>query len=193
MFGEYGIKAMLSKEAIISTEQDFVKAIRSGKIFVYPTDTVYGIGCNALNKKAVEKIYKIKKRSRKKPLSIIAPSFGWILKNFHVDSAVLKKYFPGSFTLILPKKKKSFLSAISRGSSVGVRIPNHQLTKLIQKSEVPFVTTSANLSGIKSAGSLKDVDFSVLNSANIIIDGGKLPGKPSTIVDLVSKEIIERN
>lgn len=192
MLKDFGIKAIASKNSRITGEKSLAKAIAEGMIFVYPTDTVYGIGCNALDKKAVDKVYQIKKRARDKPVSVIAPSAEWILDNFLADEKTMKKYFPGPYTLILKKKDKKFLSSVSESDSVGVRIPDCKFTKIIQLSKLPFVTTSANISGEKSAGNLKEIDSEVLEQADIVVEGDRLSGKPSTIVDLTSGKITKR-
>jgi L-threonylcarbamoyladenylate synthase len=154
--------------------------ILSEKIFIYPTDTIYGIGCDATNKKAVEKIRKIKQRD-KKPFSIIAPSFEWIEQNciINVD---LKKYLPGPYTIILKKKNPEFLSHISNTDSLGIRVPNHDLTKKIQKSGVPFITTSVNLSGEEPITKISEIPKQIIDKVDFIIDKGELSGRPSTLV-----------
>lgn len=162
------------------------KEILAGKIFIYPTDTIYGIGCDALNKRSVEKIREIKKRDQR-PFSIIAPSFKWIEKNCVVNLN-LKKYLPGAYTLILKKKEKNFLSHISETDSLGVRIPNCDFTKKLQKSGVPFITTSVNLSGEKPANQIKEIPKEILEKVDYVIDKGKLSGKPSTLI-IDGKEI----
>ena len=86
--------------------------IKQGKLFIYPTDTIYGIGCDATNKTAVAKIKKLKARDKDKPLSIIAPSKAWIKEKCIVDTD-LDKYLPGPYTLLLEKKDKNFLSHVS--------------------------------------------------------------------------------
>jgi len=163
-------------------ENKLVKQIKSGAIFIYPTDTVYGLGCNALNKKAVEKIKQIKGRDKNKPLSIIAPSKSWILKNLIAKKSIVNKYLPGKYTLILKKKNPNYLSYVSKTNTLGIRIPKHKFTKLIQKAGVPFITTSVNLSGEKSASSLKDINKNIIKKVDMIINSGILSGKPSTII-----------
>ena len=163
-------------------EKQIIKFIKQGKIFIYPTDTVYGIGCDALNKRAVERVKKIKGREKAKPLSVIAPSKTWIFKNLEAKREIINKYFPGRYTLILKKKSPRFLSYVSSSDFLGVRIPKHKFTRLIKKASVPFITTSTNLSGEKPASSLKDIDKKILKKVDVVINGGKLHGKPSTII-----------
>lgn len=168
-------------------EIDVVKEILAGKVFIYPTDTIYGIGCDATNEKAVEKIKQIKSRDRDKPLSVIAPSFEWIENNFIINLDI-KKYLPGPYTLLLKKKDICFLKWISPNDRIGVRIPGNEFTKKIQASNLPFVTTSVNLSGEPFALSLKDIKEEVLKEVDYIIEGDNLSGKPSTLI-IDGKEI----
>lgn len=151
------------------------------KIFIYPTDTIYGIGCNAENKKLVQKIREIKGRDNK-PFSVIAPSIKWILENFETSEEEIKKYLPGPYTLLLKKKDLDFLKEISENELVGVRIPNCEFTKKLQDSGKPIVTTSVNLSGQPFATKISEVEVSILNSVDQVFDIGELNGNPSTLV-----------
>ncbi len=161
-------------------QAQLTKAVLSGKIFIYPTDTIYGIGCNALDKEAVEKIREIKKRDNK-PFSIIAPSFKWIEENFMIDCE-LKKYLPGPYTIILKKKNKNFLSWVSDTDSLGIRIPDNEFCRKIQKTGVPFITTSVNLAGEPFATKISDISKDIKNKVDFIIDEGELNGNPSTLI-----------
>ncbi|HEA46319.1 MAG TPA: threonylcarbamoyl-AMP synthase [Candidatus Pacearchaeota archaeon] len=165
-----------------------ITGILEGKIFIYPTDTIYGIGCNALNKESVKRIKEIKKRERDKPFSVIAPSFEWIREHCIVD-ADLKKYLPGPYTLILKKKHKNFLNHVSETDSLGIRIPDSEFSKSVKEAEVPFITTSINLSGEPFAVRIKDVPEEIKNRVDIIIDRGELNGKPSKLI-IKGKEVV---
>lgn len=171
-----------------------IEAIKS-KIIIYPTDTVYGIGCNAENELLVDRIFEIKGRDRKKPLSVIAPGKEWIMKHCVVSREILDRYLPGQYTLILKKKDKNFLKEATAGTpTLGVRIPAHPFSKLVEKAGIPFVTTSANRAGEKPPKSLPEIPDEIKNAADIVINGGELPGVPSAIVDLRSSKesIVER-
>ena len=111
---------------------DITKEIIEGKIFIYPTDTIYGIGCNALNKKSVNKIKKLKGRDKDKPLSIIAPSKKWIKENCIIDVDLIK-YLPGPYTIVLKKKDSNFLKHVSNTSTIGIRIPKNNFIKMNKK------------------------------------------------------------
>jgi L-threonylcarbamoyladenylate synthase len=161
-------------------EKKLIKQILQGKIFIYPTDTIYGIGCNALNKNAVNKIRLIKQRDDN-PFSIIAPNINWIKKHLIINID-LEKYLPGPYTLILKKKKKDFLSHVSNTESLGIRIPDCDFTSFIQKSKTPFITTSVNISGKKPITKIKEIPKQIKDKVDIIIDIGPLTGRPSTLI-----------
>jgi len=164
-------------------EKEIIRSIKKGKIFIYPTDTIYGIGCDATRPKAVEKIKEIKDRDKDKPLSIIAPSIDWIKENLIIDNDLdLEKYLPGPYTLILKKKNLEFLKHISSTDSLGIRIPKSEFCDIIRSSGLPFVTTSVNLSGESFALEVCDISPNILEEVDIVIDEGKLSGKPSTLI-----------
>jgi len=167
-----------------------ISSILSGNIFIYPTDTIYGLGCDATNIISVSKIKSIKGRDKDKPLSIIAPSIGWIKKNLIIpENLEIHKYLPGPYTLILKKKDPNFLNHISSTDSIGIRIPNIKLIKDIQSSNVPFITTSVNLSGEPFLIDLKDLKGEIKDQIDIIIPAkNQLSGKPSTLI-INGKEI----
>lgn len=164
--------------------EKLIKKIKDGSLFIYPTDTIYGLGCNALNKKAVERLKKLKKRDAKKPLSIIAPSKTWILKNTITKKVFLDKYLPGRYTLILKKRNPKSMNWVSKTKTLGIRIPRNSFSILIKKANVPFITTSVNFSGKKPATKLTEIPKNILDKVDMIVltKNESLSGKPSTIV-----------
>ncbi|MDP2908204.1 MAG: L-threonylcarbamoyladenylate synthase [Nanoarchaeota archaeon] len=168
-------------------EKEIIKAIKQGKIIIYPTDTVYGIGCDALNSDSVLKIRMMKGRDAEKPFSVIAPSKKWVCKNFEVNNSYIQK-LPGPFTFILKAKKEKLVSnQVSDSNLIAVRIPDHPITGIIQKANTPFVTTSLNMSGEQTISDIKKIPNKMQKQADIIIDAGILISKPSTIIDLTGK------
>ncbi len=165
---------------------EIIKAIRAGKILIYPTDTVYGIGVDAANSKAVKKLRRLKKS--KKPFSIIV-SKGWIRENCVVDKKAEKylKLLPGPYTLILRLKNKRAISKETNlgSNKIGVRIPKHPFTKVILAARRPFISTSVNISGEKFAVSTEEIPQRFKRVA--IIVKGRTGKKPSTIYDLTGK------
>jgi L-threonylcarbamoyladenylate synthase len=151
------------------------------QIFIYPTDTIYGIGCNAEDEKLVSKIREIKNRDDK-PFSIIAPSVDWILENFETSLNEIDKFLPGKYTLLLKKKNSDFMDWVSDNDRIGVRIPDNDFTKKLQKEGKPIITTSVNISGEPFATSIEEVDKNILEKVDEVFDYGKLSGSPSTLV-----------
>ncbi|NPA38428.1 MAG: threonylcarbamoyl-AMP synthase [Candidatus Nanohaloarchaeota archaeon] len=171
-------------EEAFRNSDKLIEEMKKGKIFLYPTDTVYGIGCDASNPECVKKIYEIKKRKEDKPLSVIAPNEEWILNNFKISKPVLRLYLPGPYTLLVEKKDPAFLRHLSPNNRLGIRIPEHSFTLLVMKAGIPFVTTSANLSGKEAPSSLEEVEEEIVKKVDYVIEGPCFLGKPSTLVEI---------
>ena len=183
-----------NKSQIKKIAETAVKVLEKGGVIVYPTDTLYGLGANALDEDAVLKIYKIKKRDRNKPLSIIAKDLKMVKKISCVDSRVekiLNKIWPGPITIRLRKKDIVPYSLTGNGETVAVRISDNEfISALMDKIDFPIVATSANISGEKN---LLDPDkiISEFKSSklkpDLFIDADEIKNsKPSTIVDLTT-------
>lgn len=171
-----------------------ISQIKDGAIFIYPTDTIYGIGCNAKNHKAVKKIREIKGNFMR-PFSIMVPDKEWITD--HCDLIKTEEEWldklPGPYTFILNLKyKESIAESVTNKDTIGVRIPNHWCTEISKHSKVPIITTSANLSGGLFMTSLKTLNDKVKKEVDFMIDVGEISGRPSTIVNLLDGDVIER-
>ncbi len=165
-------------------EYDFIKHVREGKIIVYPTDTIYGIGCDAKNTHAVQKIRELKKRTDK-TFSVIAPSKQWIYDNFEVKNRNYIEKLPGPYTFILNSKKTGVVSYhANSGSAMGIRIPDHKITGLIQRARTPFITTSVSLPGEEVVNDIRRIPKSVLKEVDLVVDGGTLNNQASVLIDL---------
>jgi len=162
----------------------------SGKIFIYPTDTIYGIGCDATNSKLVRKIRELKKRENK-PFSVIAPSKKWIYDNCVLtgEGRSWMKKLPGPYTLVLKMKKKCVSDEVAK-EKIGVRIPANEFTKKVSSFGKPFVTTSVNISGEPSLKNPNKLKNSISKGVDYLVDAGTIRGKPSTVVDLSSGKAI---
>jgi len=167
---------------------DFVEDINNGAVFIYPTDTIYGLGCDATNEGAVKKIKELKYRDADKPMSVIAPSVDWIKEHCEVTDEMIEKYLPGPYTIIVKKKDAGFMKDVASGDTLGVRIPDCEFTKLVEKAGVPFITTSVNFAGEPFAVKISDIDSKILDAAEIVIGVGELDGRPSTLI-IDGKEI----
>jgi tRNA threonylcarbamoyl adenosine modification protein (Sua5/YciO/YrdC/YwlC family) len=163
-------------------ERELLKYIQEGKIIIYPTDTIYGIGCDAKNTAAVQKIREIKNRTDK-PFSIIAPSRQWIYENFEIKNKNYVEKLPGPYTFILQTKKQGIISHhASNGNVIGVRIPNHKITALIQKAKTPFITTSITSEG--PINDIRKIPGRVLKHVDLVVDDGPLNNQASVLIDM---------
>ncbi len=176
---------VLSKAGFLKKKQYYLDSIRRGAVFIYPTDTIYGIGCNAQDDDAVDRIRKLKQRDEK-PFSIIAPGKAWIRENCILpekfESEIEK--LPGPFTFVLKIKNRAvFSSSVNQGmDTIGVRIPRHWLSKIFEELNIPIVTTSVNKSGHAPMASLEDADKDIINNVDFVIYEGPLRSRPSTLV-----------
>lgn len=169
------------------------KGLLSDGVILYPTDTLYGIGGNALKKNVVERIRKVKRREGKKPLSTAVGSLSMLLHFFEVSDeqmGYLTRYLPGPYTFLLKPKKPM---PVSEGL-VGVRVPEHIFTtRLIREVGFPIVSTSANMSGEPPPTRVEEIKKEILEKVDLVIDAGPTKYKEgSTVVDLLNKKIVRR-
>lgn len=182
----------LSKAEFEMEKLGLFMEIKSGAVFIYPTDTIYGIGCDASNCEAVKKVRNIKSRF-KKPFSVIAPSKKWIEENCiigSIEQSWIDK-LPGSYTLILKLKNSNCICKETNigMDSIGVRIPDHWISKIVEEYGRPIITTSANHVGENYMTSLEDLEDEIAKRVKFVLYEGELKGRPSTIVDLTKTEL----
>lgn len=171
------------------------KIIRDRGVVIYPTETVYGIGADALVRTAVKKVFAIKKRAS--PVSLAVSSYGMIEDVSVCDTGtmeLIRKLLPGPITVVL-KKKPVVPDILTAGSDrVGIRYPDHEITiRLIDLSGTPVTSTSANLPGEPPAREVCEISTDVLGGADCVLDGGRcVYGVASTVVDLVDMQILRK-
>lgn len=186
---------ILTKEECELENGYLSEKISRGAIFIYPTDTIYGIGCNALRAEAVKKIRELKVRYEN-PFSVIAPSKEWVFENCEVDSKNIELVNnpPDATTLILKLKNKDcIVKEVNNGlPTLGVRMPKHWFTDFMKWLKVPIITTSVNKSGEDFMTSLEDLDGDIKGSVDFVIYEGEKNGRPSKIMHLTKDEVIER-
>lgn len=168
--------------------------LRSGGVILYPTDTLYGLGADALSDEAVAKIYAIKGRDGGKPMHAVFADLRMVEEYAEVNDVARKlaeKFFPGALTLIL-KKRKGVDSGITRGiDTIGVRIPDNTFClNLARTFGKPFTATSANSAGQPPQLSIEKILEQIGSNAryvDLVIDDGLLPMRqPTTVVNVVS-------
>jgi len=168
----------------------FERCMSVGGVAVFPADTVYGLACDVHNRVAVERLYRIKRRPLDKPSAVMffdrdlalsaLPELG------ERTRAALGRLLPGPVTVLLPNPERRFpLACGADQSTFGLRVP---VVPLLAGVSWPVLQSSANLAGGPDARVLSDVPESLRRSADLVVDGGELPGTPSTVVDLRALE-----
>lgn len=164
------------------------RAVRRGCVIVFPTDTLYGIGGDPNNRYAVRKILEIKSRDYGK-LPVLVSSVERAASLAEVSKAALflmGKFWPGALTLVLPKAP-SVPEEVSGGGMLGIRMPNHALAlAIIEEAGGALIGTSANIHGSQPATSVDELDPSIEEKVDFVVDGGRVPlGQPSTVVQII--------
>ena len=183
----------------LKTVKETIKTIRNGGVVVCPTDTVYGILCDSTNREAVSRLFEIKKRPKNKPVPIFVKNLKAAKELVTINKSqeeFLKKVWPGKTTVVLKLKtqaKKTGRKLKLYGTdkkTIALRIPNYQLVNiLLEKTNLPLVGTSANISGKPATTRIKEVLKQLNSCPHLILDAGNLKAsKPSTIIDLTGPE-----
>lgn len=164
-----------------------IDALKEGKTVVYPTDTIYGIGANALDIEAIKKVYRIKKREFNKPISICVPDIDYIKKVAYMNKEtrkIIENFLPGPFTIILKKKENIPSLLTAGGEKIGIRLPDNKVCMELS-NEFPITTTSANLSGEKIPESVDGILKQLDGTVDLILDAGICKhGVHSTVIDM---------
>lgn len=176
--------------------KEILERIAYGEIFIYPTDTIYGLGCNALNQKAVQKIRQLKAGRPTAPFSILVPTLEWVKKNGIINKKTEKwlSQLPGPLTIIINlKNKKAIAKNVAPGmDTVGIRYPDHWFSRVVELLGVPIVTTSANKSREQFMTSIENIDPDLQKAVSFVIYEGPKAGRPSKIVHVEKEEVKER-
>ena len=161
--------------------KEAANALQKGKLVAFPTETVYGIGANSLDKKAIDRLYAVKKRPKNKPFTVHIAGFE-ALKDLKIvlsehAERIIRKFWPGPLTIVAFNKKKE---------KIGLRMPSNKIAlELISKADLPIVAPSANISGKKPPLSGKEVILEMDGLVDIILDAGNTEvGKESTVLDV---------
>lgn len=167
-----------------------LKALMTDGLVVYPTETVYGLGCDAFSEEAIIKVYEAKNRPLSMPVSIAVSDFDMLAAVTRISSweeEFINRFLPGPVTVIV--KARPFLPGmLTVGTGlIGIRYPAHEVAiDLISRFDSPITATSANQSGAKDPVTPGECHVHY----DVLIDGGILPGTPSTVVDLVNRRIV---
>lgn len=181
------------KDSISKNELEIIKnAFQEGKLVIFPTETVYGIGANALDEKAVESIFIAKGRPQDNPLIVHISNFNMlnkiVKKPNKTEQLLINNFMPGPFTLIL-KKKKIIPDIVTCGlDTVGIRYPDNIITNsIIEYTNLPIAAPSANISSKPSGTNIDAIKEDFMNKVDIIIDGGNSKiGLESTVCKVIN-------
>jgi len=166
-----------------------VEDLRQGAIIAYPTDTYYGIGCDIMNKKAIEMIYRIKQRSKNKPFSFICSDLKHISRYAKVSNyayRTMRRLLPGPYTFILDGSKLVPKIMLTKRKTAGIRVPDNPICNALTKElGNPILSTSATLPDGSIIYDPSFIHEKMQGNIDIVIDGGPVPGKPSSVISLI--------
>jgi len=185
------IKIDLDNETVFRTQMVKIKRVLNlGGVMAFPTDTFYGLGATALNRKAVSRIFKIKQRSKDKPLlTLVASAYqanSMALEITPTAEILIEKLWPGPLTILFSAHPHLPSQLTANTGKIGIRQPgNEMVRKLLSGIGFPITATSANISGTENVTTAKEVEETLGSQIDLIVDGGAAPGgKESTVLDV---------
>ncbi len=171
-----------------------VEVLVGGGVLIYPTDTIYGLGCDITQKTAVERIRRIKGRDARKPMSFVCADLNDIARYARVSNyayRILRRLLPGPYTFVLPATKETPRLLRSRQKTVGIRIPDHPVTAaLVRELGRPILSTSANRSEQDAITDPWQLEEELGHDVDLILECAQLPVLPSSVVSLVGDEAV---
>ena len=168
------------------------EVLSSGGLVIYPTDSVYGLGCDLFNKKAVARIYQIKGNDKRKLLSFICPDLKGIAEYAYVSNPaykIMRHLLPGPYTFILTATKQVPRILLENRKTVGIRVPDNPICQaLLAEFNSPIISTSAGLPGQTYLSDPDEIAETFVRTVDLFLDAGPGGLEPSTIVDLTGEE-----
>lgn len=175
--------------ALAAAVEEAVKVLRAGGLILYPTDTVWGIGCDATNEEAVQRIYALKKSENKHAMLVLCPSADELVRYVNRAPGIafeVLEMATSPLTLILPGATNVAKNLIPDEGTLGVRVPDHAFCRqLLRRLGRPLVSSSANLSGEKTPRTLSEVVSEIVSGVDYVVNPrfeGRPTGKPSSII-----------
>ncbi|MFO7964567.1 MAG: L-threonylcarbamoyladenylate synthase [Desulfobacterales bacterium] len=166
-----------------------VEILKEGGLIAYPTDTNYGFGCDIMNKKAIEKVYLLRQRNKNKPFSFICSDLKNISDYAKVSNyayKTMKRLLPGPYTFILEGSKLVPKIMLTKRKTAGIRVPDHRICiELVVALGNPIISTSAKLPNGDILNEPSLLHDHVANQIDVVIDGGPVPGRPSSVISLI--------
>lgn len=168
-----------------------VEVIAGGGIIAYPTDTFYGIGCDLLNKGAIEKVYQLKRRSPNQPFSFICSDLKNISEYAQVTNyayKTMKRLLPGPYTFVLEGSRLVPKIMLTKRQTVGIRVPDNPISlAIVEELGHPVISTSATDPENKNSvlSTPREIQDKLGHAISLIVDGGLVPGVPSSVISLI--------
>lgn len=173
--------------------QRAVDVLERGGLLAYPTDTYFGLGCDLSSKKGIERLYQLKGRDKKKPLSFLCPDLSDVARYAHVSNfayRTMKSLTPGAFTFILEATRLVPDLMMSKQKQVGIRVPDSALVRELARAlGRPLVTTSATNTEGEPLTDAKDIKDALGHGLDLILDGGVTLNEPSTVISLIGDSL----
>jgi tRNA threonylcarbamoyl adenosine modification protein (Sua5/YciO/YrdC/YwlC family) len=170
-----------------------VEVLQDGGVIIYPTDTVYGLGCALSNKRGIDRIYEIKRRSRKRPLSFVCADLKDISRYARVSDfayKTMKRLLPGPYTFILEASRLVPKTILPKRLATGIRVPDNQICiSLVRELGQPIISTSVSTEDGEVLSNPVEIKDKFGHTVDMIIDGGILVSEPSSIISLVDDTI----
>jgi len=166
-----------------------VEMLKRGAVIAYPTDTIYGIGCDIMNKKAIERVYQIKQRPKNQPFSFICSDLKNISQYAKVTNyayKTMRRLLPGPYTFVLEGSKEVPKMMLTKRKTAGIRVPDNAICQALIKSlGNPIISTSAASPDGNELNEPWLIEEHLGRQLDLVIDGGPLPGDPSSVVSLI--------
>lgn len=166
-----------------------VEVLKEGGIIVYPTDTVYGMGCDLFNKQAIERIYAIKRRNKKEPLSFICADLKDISNYALVSNyayKTMRRLLPGAYTFVLEASRQVPKILLTKRRTVGIRVPDNKIClALVGELGHPLINTSAKLEQDEILSDPFEIEKKFKKLVDLVIDGGSLASDQSSVIDMI--------
>ncbi|NQU68752.1 MAG: threonylcarbamoyl-AMP synthase [Candidatus Marinimicrobia bacterium] len=170
-----------------------VDALKEGELIVYPTDTLYGLGCDIFNKTAIEKIYALRKMDRKKPLSFICHDFSQIAEYAKISNyvyKVMKSILPGPYTIVLPATNKVPKMLVTKQKTVGIRIPDNEFAlALVKEFGGPIISTTLTSDDQIAISDPDAIHELYKTQIKYVFSSGISASEPSTVIEIKDGEI----
>jgi tRNA threonylcarbamoyl adenosine modification protein (Sua5/YciO/YrdC/YwlC family) len=166
------------------------ETLKEGGVIAYPTDTIYGLGCDLYKKEAIERVHRLKKLSKNKRLSIICADLSDISNYAHVPDyayRIMRSLIPGSYTFILEATKLVPKIMLTNQKTVGIRVPHNNISlALVKELEHPIITTSVTKPDESLYNNPEEIDQMFGKALDVVIDGGTIVAEHSSIIDFTA-------